>query len=130
MLSIHVFIGIDKTLSRIRNICKYAYRRNKKRDTTHVGHLIVTEQKGDYMIKEYNNISLTWGIPGIALQIAGNVIGQPLILVLGTVLLMIGLAYYAKAKGRSPAWCLMGFLSIIGLIVLACLKDLEKESLW
>jgi len=80
------------------------------------------------MIKKYNNISLAWGIPGIVLQIAGNVIGQPIVLIVGTVLLMIGLAYYAKAKGRSAAWCLMGFLSIIGLIVLACLKDLEKEA--
>ena len=42
---------------------------------------------------------------------------------LGTVLLLEGFAYYAKAKGRNPAWCLMAFLSIIGLIVLACLKD-------
>ncbi len=78
------------------------------------------------MIKKYNNISLAWGIPGFVLQIAG--IGQPLVLSAGTVLLMIGLAYYAKAKGRSAAWCLMGFLPIIGLIVLAYLKDLEKEA--
>ena len=80
------------------------------------------------MIKKYNNISLAWGIPGIVLQIAGHVVGQPLLLLVGTILLMIGLAYYGKAKGRSPAWCLMGFLSIIGLIVLACLKDLEREA--
>lgn len=80
------------------------------------------------MIKKYNTISLAWGIPGLVLQIAGNVIGQPLVVLVGTVFLMVGLAYYAKAKGRSPAWCLMGFLSLIGLIVLACLKDLEKEA--
>ena len=36
----------------------------------------------------------------------------------GTALLLAGFAYYAKAKGRHPAWCLMAFLSIIGLIVL------------
>lgn len=80
------------------------------------------------MIKKYNNISLAWGIPGIVLQIAGNVIGELLVILVGTILLMVGLAYYAKAKGRSPAWCLMGFFSLIGLIVLACLKDLEKEA--
>ena len=80
------------------------------------------------MNKIYNNISLGLGAPGIILQIWGNIIGQPIMLILGTILLMIGLAYYAMAKGRNPAWCLMGFLSIIGLIVLGCLKDLEKEA--
>ncbi len=42
---------------------------------------------------------------------------------LGTIALLIGLAYYARAKGRSSWWCLFAFLSIIGLLVLACLKD-------
>lgn len=94
------------------------------------------------MIKRYNRISLAWGIPGIVLQfvglgigqpqivlqIGGQAIVQPLVLTLGTVLLVVGLAYYAKAKGRSAAWCLMGFLSLIGLFVLACLKDRAKEG--
>ena len=80
------------------------------------------------MNKIYNNISLGLGAPGIVLQIWGNILVQPIMLILGTILLMIGLAYYAMAKGRNPAWCLMGFLSIIGLIVLGCLKDLEKEA--
>ena len=88
------------------------------------------------MIAKYNRISLLLGIPGILLQIAGNVmtrsmaeggspmalLGLPLML-LGTVMLMVGLAFYAKAKGRHPAWCLMGLLSLVGLIVLGCLKD-------
>ena len=51
-----------------------------------------------------------------------------LVSLVGTGLLMAGLAFYALAKGRSPAWCLMGLLSIIGLIVLACLKDLAPEG--
>jgi hypothetical protein len=46
-----------------------------------------------------------------------------LLMVLGTVTLLVGLAYYAKAKGCSAWWCLFAFLSIIGLLVLACLKD-------
>jgi hypothetical protein len=41
----------------------------------------------------------------------------------GTALLLAGFAYYAKAKGRHPLWCLFAFLGLIGLIVLACLKD-------
>ncbi len=80
------------------------------------------------MIKQYNNISLAVGIPGLIVQLYGRFQGMPLVSIIGTVLFMVGLAYYAKAKGRNPAWCLMALLSIIGLIVLACLKDLEKEE--
>jgi len=83
------------------------------------------------MIARYNNLSLALGIPGIILQVAGNVMrgnpaneaGGSLVIVMGTVLLIGGLAMYAKAKGRSPAWGPTGFLSLIGLIVLALLKD-------
>ena len=86
------------------------------------------------MIKRYNNLSLALGVPGIILQIVGNVIAQanpgtPLgvwgipISLIGTALLIAGLAYYAIAKGRSGWWGLLGFLSCIGLIILALLKD-------
>ena len=84
------------------------------------------------MIKEYNRKSFYFGIPGIILQFAGNImrdpIGEPtatgiLISLVGTALLITGFVFYAKAKGRHAAWSLMAFLSLIGLIVLACLKD-------
>ena len=84
------------------------------------------------MIKEYNRKSFYFGVPGIILQIAGNLmrdsIGEPtatgvLISLVGTALLITGFVFYAKAKGRHPAWCLVAFLSLIGLIILACLKD-------
>ena len=71
------------------------------------------------MIARYNNISLLAGVPGIILQVVGNIYKMPLVMALGTVLLLIGFAYYAKAKGRNPAWGLMALLSCIGLIVLA-----------
>jgi hypothetical protein len=45
---------------------------------------------------------------------------------LGTCLLIAGLSCYARAKGRSGLWGAMGLLSIIGLIVLACLEDRNK----
>jgi hypothetical protein len=88
------------------------------------------------MIARYNKLSFGFGIPGIILQIVGQLVRLSperetigsLTLLVGTVLLMIGLAYYAKAKGRSPAWCLMGFFSLIGLIVLACLKDKAPDQ--
>lgn len=89
------------------------------------------------MIPEYNVKSLALGVPGLLLQIAANLLdGSPhgyqpplehalaiIVSLMGTGLLLIGLAYYAKAKGRHPAWCLMAFLSLIGVIVLACLED-------
>lgn len=83
------------------------------------------------MIARDNNISLALGVPGIILQFVGNLLRLNktydaigvLVLVIGTLLLIGGLAYYAKAKGRSPAWGLMGFLSLLGLLVLALLKD-------
>ncbi|HEV2972930.1 MAG TPA: hypothetical protein VGY55_23380 [Pirellulales bacterium] len=89
------------------------------------------------MIARYNSISLLAGVPGIILQIAGQVVMRTnpsheaigaLVAIAGTALLMLGLAYYALAKGRNPAWCLMGLLSIIGIIVLACLKDLAPDG--
>jgi amino acid transporter len=91
-----------------------------------------------------NRKSLMFGIPGIILQIVGNiamptvdpnnpnaadvpmVLGCIGIMLLGTVLLIIGLSLYARAKGHSGWWGLMGLLSIIGLIVLACLPDRLK----
>ena len=84
------------------------------------------------MIKEYNRKSFYLGIPGIILQIGGRFvtdsIGETtnlgvLISLVGTALLITGFVFYAKAKGRHPAWSLLAFLSIIGLIALACLKD-------
>lgn len=87
------------------------------------------------MIKQYNRLSFVFGIPGIIMQIFGRIkmIGNedstlwPMVMLLGTALLMIGLAYYAKAKRRHWAWCFMGFLSIIGLTVLAYLKDKSED---
>ena len=90
------------------------------------------------MIKRYNNMSFLkahYIVLGLALQIGGQGamangsegLGY-LLLLIGSTLLITGLAYYAKSKGRHPAWCLMVFLSIIGLIVLAYLKDYAVEE--
>jgi hypothetical protein len=83
------------------------------------------------VIKRYNNLSFVFGVPGLILQVVGNFkMSSPesrlglLSYLAGTVLLLIGFAYYARAKGRHPAWCLVAFLSFIGLVVLALLPDL------
>ena len=84
------------------------------------------------MVKRYNNLSFVSFIPGIILQIIGYVMnGQSpepnqvavVLLLVGTALAIAGFGYYAKAKGRSMAWGLFGFLGLIGLVVLALLKD-------
>tara|TARA_B000000460_G_C21489330_1_gene380835 strand:+ start:150 stop:1259 length:1110 start_codon:yes stop_codon:yes gene_type:complete len=53
--------------------------------------------------------------------------------IIGTIFLIVGLALCAKAKGRNPAWGLMGFFWLIGILVLIFLKDkreiLENESI-
>jgi hypothetical protein len=102
------------------------------------------------MIKRYNNLSFVFGVPGLILHVIGNCIllhsfnstplwddwlgvSHPgaqlesrigaLVLLGGTGLMLVGFAYYAMAKGRSPAWCLLAFLSCIGLIILAFLPE-------
>ncbi len=90
------------------------------------------------MIRKHNRRSLMWGIPAVAIQVTGFIawrlstgtgwmaLGMFLI-VLGVAVFTIGLAFYAKAKGRHPAWCITGFLSLPGLIALATLNDLAPE---
>ena len=93
------------------------------------------------MDAKLNRKSLMLGVPGIILQIVGQfapaviggnpppdgvVYGGLAVLLLGTVLLILGLSWYAAAKGHHKAWGLMGFLSIIGLVVLALLPDRKK----
>lgn len=90
-----------------------------------------------------NRRSLALGIPGIILQAAGqflpHIVGERpehasaavvgaswAMLITGGGLLILGLSWYAAAKGHSRAWGLMGLLSIIGLVVLLCLPDRLK----
>ena len=87
------------------------------------------------MIAKYSRWGLAVGVPGLVLQIAGCFISQQqyvlgsVCMVFGTALLSIGLSYYALAKGRSPAWGCMTFLSIVGVLVLVALKDQSGPAL-
>jgi hypothetical protein len=56
------------------------------------------------------------------------VLGWSIYLV-GTLLLLIGFGFYVRSKGRSPAWCLLALLSIIGWVILIFLKDKSFSSL-
>lgn len=79
------------------------------------------------MKKNFNRISLIIGLPGLLIQGFGYVQGSDFATFVGGIMFIIGLAYYAKAKGRSAWWGLMGLLSWIGLIVLAFLSDKSER---
>lgn len=99
------------------------------------------------MIAKYNRKSLALGIPGLVLQIGcifttnliaakaksgGATLPDSLALLLaagsliGSLLFIVGLCYYAKAKGYSSVFGLLGLLSCIGLLILAVLPDKTK----
>jgi hypothetical protein len=99
------------------------------------------------MIPEYNRKSLAFGIPGLLLQIGcqvainlmatkakagGGALPADLVFLflagalVGTILLITGLCYYAKGKGYSGVLGLLGLLSCLGLLILAILPDKTK----
>ena len=83
------------------------------------------------MIKAHNRKAWLIGGAGFVLQ-GGSVCTESVslflaMLITGTVLLLIGFAFYAKAKGQSPWWALIGLLGLIGYIVLFALEDRAKE---
>jgi hypothetical protein len=90
------------------------------------------------MILRYSRISLMLGALGICVALIGLLafpaiipheaselqiaIAVTLAVLLGAALLLAGLAYYAKAKGRSPWWC------FTGLLALALLQDRSEGA--
>lgn len=86
------------------------------------------------MSKKENSLSLLFGVPGFVLQIYGYFLMRegfdvlPLLLAIaGSILLLVGLAYYALAKGHNPALALLAVIPFIGLFVLALLPDEPKR---
>lgn len=91
--------------------------------------------------------SLLYGVPGFILVTISNIMiltppahPDPMMVpavnpwavglgLAGIVPLTIGLVYCAKYKGRNPLWGLVGLLTIIGLIVLCCIRDLNRERM-
>ena len=103
-----------------------------------------------FMIAKYNRKSLAIGVPGLLLQVGclfatnliaakaksgGTTLPDSLALLLtagplvGAVLLIIGLGFYAKAKGYSAVLGLLGLLSCLGLLILAVLPDKTKGQI-
>jgi hypothetical protein len=89
-----------------------------------------------FMISKYHRKSLWIGIPGLILPVIGVAVaegGTPdaglwsgLIGLFGAILIVIGLCYYAKAKGYSAVFGLFGLLSCIGVLILALMPDRTK----
>jgi hypothetical protein len=85
------------------------------------------------MLKDYLRKNFHWLVYwGIVLQFACGLteVSQPYLAVVGwvisltsTILLMVGFAFYAKAKGRSPVWCLLALLPIVGWVIIILIKD-------
>ena len=86
------------------------------------------------MIAKYKTKSNGFIIAWLSLQLAGLLariyLGDVgvLIALIGGVCLIIGCCYYSKAKGHHAAWGLLGLLSMIGLIILVCFPDKNKEQ--
>jgi len=75
------------------------------------------------MIKKLNNKSLLIGGFGLLLQVYGQMQNAPIAVLVGTVMLIAGLVYYAKMKGRNPLWAGLGLLSCLGLLFLLVLSS-------
>ncbi len=91
------------------------------------------------MDKSLNRTSLIWGVPGVIVQTVGWIMANgartvpvalfgSLLFFGGTGLLLVGLFFYARAKGHSGWWSLVGLLSCVGILVLAVLPDRLKEE--
>jgi len=74
-------------------------------------------------LKQLNGRSIALIGPGLILQIIGGLVSDdalgPLVRVLGVVLMTIGLTFYARVRGRSPWFGLLGILSCVGAAVVS-----------
>lgn len=72
-------------------------------------------------LRSLNNRSLGLGGLGLAVQAVGGVVDNVPVRLAGTILLIIGLSFYARMRGHSPWLGLLGLLSCIGAVVLVLL---------
>ena len=74
-------------------------------------------------LKQLNSRSIALIGPGLILQIIGGLVSDdalgPLVRLLGVVLMTIGLTFYARVRGRSPWFGLLGILSCVGAAVVS-----------
>jgi hypothetical protein len=88
------------------------------------------------MLKQYSKKSLIFGGIGIIGELAMGLLSARLnpamtspstiiliIYVVFALMILVGLYYHLKAKGRSPLWLIVIVFNLIGLIILLSLKD-------
>lgn len=84
------------------------------------------------MLDEHNRKSNIGIGLGILCQVLGIILNIPLISMLlifgGLGLFIYGCGQYAEAKGHSWGWGVLGFFSIIGLLILYFLPDRTKPG--
>ena len=80
-----------------------------------------------------------FSLAGLALELLGAIadiprggfgFSSPVALaatVTGAALLVVGVYYLARSKGRSPAWALLGLLSLVGWILVAFMEDRSED---
>ncbi len=89
--------------------------------------------------REFRKGSL-WSLAGFALEILGVLADLPhrgigfssvvalAATVTGAAFFVVGVYYLARAKGRSPAWAILGLLSLLGWILVAFLEDRTLDA--
>lgn len=118
--------GLWNSESALRCDCGYDFESGQMK-TSYLNHkqgdVVVTREQA----RRYTRLSLVIGIPGLVIQIAGAFGNMNFLTIVGGLMFIIGLAFYAKAKGQSGWWGLMGFLWLIGLLILAKLPDKSEK---
>lgn len=78
-----------------------------------------------------NKKSLLIGGPGLFIQMGGQAVGGlagTAVSIVGTIMLVAGLCFYARGKGYPAILGVVGILSCIGLLILAVLPDKRRDA--
>lgn len=72
-------------------------------------------------LKKLSSLIFLACVPGILLQGLGQDLRPRWLWLVGWLLFALGVAFYARSRGRHAAWGLLGSLSCFGMLILAIL---------
>ena len=75
---------------------------------------VVTLNANTRLIAEYSKASLSLVVLAVLFVVIGAKASSWVFVALGLIIDVVAIAYYAKAKGRSAAWCLCGLATVPG----------------